>query len=68
MLSPALHRFSTDSRDAACPLEVSIAPTPPSRAAIFCSTASQVGLAKREYMGSMGISNSSATFSVLSKR
>ena len=66
-LSPALHRFKMDSSEAACPLEVSIAPAPPSSAAIFFSTASQVGFAKREYMHSVGISNSAAMCAVESK-
>ena len=56
------------SRLAAWPLLVSIAPAPPSSAAIFFSTASQVGLAKREYIYSVGISNSAAICSVESKQ
>ncbi len=67
-LSPALHRFRTESMTAAIPDEVHIAPTPPSRSAIFCSTASTVGLAKREYMGAVGISNSAAIWAEDSKR
>lgn len=67
-LSPAEQRLRMDSKDAAWPLVVSMAPTPPSSAAIFFSTASQVGLAKREYMNSVGISNSWAMCSVESKQ
>ena len=58
-LSPALHTLMTDSRLAACPLEVHIAATPPSKAAIFFSTHSTVGLEKREYMCSLGRLNRS---------
>ena len=60
-LSPAEQRFKTERRLAAWPLEVSIQPIPPSISAIFCSTASQVGFAKREYMYSVGLSKSAAT-------
>lgn len=64
-LSPALQRFRMERREAACPDEVSIAPAPPSSAAIFFSTASQVGLAKREYMyPPVGISKRSPICSV----
>ena len=45
--NPAGQMFSTAMRLAAWPEEVSMAPTPPSRAAIFFSTASKVGLARR---------------------
>ena len=48
--SPAVQMFRTASRLAACPLVVHSAPTPPSSAAIFCSTAATVGLEMREYM------------------
>src|SRR5574344_1948973 len=54
-LSPHLHRLR-------------IAQTPPSSAAIFFSTASQVGFAKREYMHSVGLSKRAATCSVESNR
>ena len=47
-LSPALQMFRMESRLAAWPEEVHMAPTPPSRAAIFSSTAMTVGLANRE--------------------
>ena len=50
MLSPAEARLSTASRFAAWPEEVSIAPTPPSSAAILFSTISTVGLEMRVYM------------------
>ena len=50
MLSPAEAMLSTASRFAACPEEVSIAPTPPSSAAILFSTISTVGLEMRVYM------------------
>ena len=50
MLSPAEAMFSTASRFAACPEEVSMAPTPPSSAAILFSTISTVGLEMRVYM------------------
>jgi len=60
-LSPAEHRFKIESREAACPLDVSIEATPPSRSAIFFSTASQVGFAIREYMYSVGLSKRAAT-------
>ena len=46
--SPALQRLRTESIEAACPDDVHIAATPPSRAAIFFSTASVVGFSKRE--------------------
>ena len=45
--SPALHRFSTENVDAACPELVRIAATPPSSAAIFFATRSFVGFARR---------------------
>ena len=44
---PAGQMFSTAMRLAAWPEEVSTAPTPPSRAAIFFSTTSSVGLPSR---------------------
>ncbi len=42
--------FRIASRLAACPEDVSIAPTPPSSAAIFFSTISTVGFEMRVYM------------------
>ena len=52
---------------AACPLVVHSAPTPPSSAAIFFSTASQVGLEQREYIWAVGISKRAPICSVESK-
>ena len=50
---------------AACPDVVHIAPTPPSSALIFSSTAITVGFAKREYiMACVGSSKISPTCSV----
>ena len=49
-LSPAEQMLSTASRLAAWPEVVQRAPIPPSRAAIFSSTAATVGLEMREYM------------------
>ena len=56
-LSPALHTFKIERSVAACPLEVSSAPMPFSKAASFFSTASHVGFEMREYINSVGISN-----------
>ncbi len=67
-LSPAEHILRIEIKVAACPLLVNIAPTPPSRAAIFSSTALQVGFEKREYIHSVGISKSSAICSVESNQ
>ena len=67
-LSPAEHRLRMAIMEAAWPELVSIAPAPPSSAATFFSTASQVGLAKREYMNSVGMSNRPAMCAVESKR
>ena len=50
MLSPAEAMFRTASKFAAWPEEVSMAPTPPSSAAILFSTSSTVGLEMRVYM------------------
>ncbi len=64
-LSPASQMLSMDSREAACPLEVHIAATPPSKAAIFFSTASVVGFSNREYIRLLvGSSKTAATSSV----
>ena len=42
-LSPALHKFKMDIKDAIWPELVHIAATPPSKSAIFFSTTSTVG-------------------------
>ena len=65
--SPAWQRLVTAMKVAIWPEVVSIAAAPPSSAAIFCSTAAQVGLEMRLYMWlSSGWSKSSATASVVS--
>ncbi|MPN15319.1 hypothetical protein SDC9_162649 [bioreactor metagenome] len=50
MLCPAEAMLSTERSVAACPEEVHRAPEPPSRAAIFASTAATVGFDMREYI------------------
>ena len=47
---PAEQMLNTAKNVAACPEEVSMAPTPPSKSAIFASTAATVGLEMRVYI------------------
>ena len=49
-MSPALHTLVTAIKIADIPDEADIAAAPPSKAATFFSSASQVGLPKREYI------------------
>jgi hypothetical protein len=49
-LSPGRHTFWSAIAEAACPELTAKAARPPSNAAIFCSSASQVGFMMREYM------------------
>ena len=48
MWSPHWQMLNRAKKLAACPLEVSMAAVPPSRAAILRATASQVGFCRRE--------------------